>query len=246
MKNVWFLLVLIVAAGCGVSDNCVKSTGNVTVRQVDVSQTPFNKVSVFPGIALVVRQGSDAEVKIESGANIIDDVSAKVENGMLTLRDESGCNLVRAYGQTKVYVTSPNIEEIYSNTEKDIVSDGMLNYPILRLISMDFFGGVGTGDFHIAVDNGQVVVQSNHVAGFYVTGHTNQLLLDFYDGIGRFEGAGLLAEEIKVFHRGSNDMIVHPVQSLTGDIYSTGNLISTTQPPTVNVIEHWSGRLIFE
>lgn len=211
-----------------------------------MSQTPFNKISVFTGIALVVKQGDEQALRIESGSNIIDDVSVTIANGMLTLKDGSGCNLVRAYGQTKVFVTAPNIEEIYSNTEKDITSDGTLSFPILRLISMDFFGGVGTGDFHINVNNGQLVVQSNHVGAFYVSGHTNQMLLNFYDGIGRFEGEGLLAEEIIVFHRGSNDMIVNAVQAISGDIYSTGNIICKSQPATTNVVEHWSGRLIFE
>jgi hypothetical protein len=90
------------------------------------------------------------------------------------------------------------------------------------------------------------VIESNHVAGFYVTGHTTQMLLNFYDGIGRFEGENLLADEIKVFHRGSNDMIVHPVQTLSGNMYSTGNIICKSQPATVEVIEHWSGRVIFD
>lgn len=246
MKKLLLFIVMLVMAGCGANDNCFKSTGAVAVRQIDVSQSPFTKITVFTGIGLVVKQGDTFEVRVESGENIIEDVSVKIENGMLTLKDDSGCNLVRAYGQTKVFVTAPNIEEIYSNTEKDIVSDGVLTFPILRLFSMDFFDGVGTGDFHIQVDNYQVVIESNHVAAFYISGQTDQLLLNFYDGIGRFEGENLLADDVVVFHRGSNDMIIHPIQSLSGNIYSTGNLISKTHPPTVDVAEHWSGRLIFE
>lgn len=246
MKKLLYILMLIAVAGCGASDSCFKSTGNVTTRQIDVSGTPFTKISVFPGIGLVLKEGPDYEIAVQSGANIIEDVSVKVVDGMLLLKDESGCNLVRAYGQTKVFVTAPNIEEIFSNTEKDIVSDGALHYPILRLFSMDFFGGVGTGDFHIEVDNGQLVVEANHVAAFYLTGHTNEALFNFYDGIGRLEAGGLAAENVKVFHRGSNDMIIRPVQSLSGNIYSTGNLISKSHPPVVEVEQHWSGRLIFD
>lgn len=246
MKKLFALFVLSSLVSCGASDSCFKSTGAVTSKAIDVSQTPFTKISVFTGIALVVKEGPDYEITIQSGENIIDDVEVRIDNGMLTLKDDSGCNLMRSYGQTKVFITAPNIEEIYSNTEKDITSDGVLHYPILRLFSMDFFGGVGTGDFHVQVDNDQLVIESNHVAGFYVTGHTDQMLLNFYDGIGRFEGENLLADEIKVFHRGSNDMIVHPVQTLSGNMYSTGNIICKSQPATVDVVEHWSGRVIFD
>ena len=233
-------------SGCGATDSCFKSTGNVATRQIDISQTPFTKISVFPGIGLVVKEGPEYTMSIRSGENIIEDVSVNVVDGMLTLKDGSGCNLVRAYGQTKVFVTAPNIEEIYSNTEKDIVSDGVLHFPILRLFSMDFFEGVGTGDFHIEVDNGQLVVQANHVAAFYLKGRTGQALLNFYDGIGRLEAENLSADDIQVFHRGSNDMIIRPVLNLSGNIYSTGNLISKTHPPSVDIVEHWSGRLIFD
>lgn len=246
MKKICYIIIVLTLVSCGASDSCFKSTGAVTSKTVDVSQTPFTKISVFPGIGLVVKEGPDYEVTVQSGANIIDDVALRIENGMLTLKDDSGCNLVRSYGQTKVFITAPNIEEIYSNTEKDVVSDGVLHYPILRLFSMDFFGGVGTGDFHIEVDNAQVVVEANHVAGYYLKGHTGQFLANFYDGVGRLEAAELIAEDVQVFHRGSNDMIVHPVQNLSGNIYGTGNLISKSQPTTVDIVEHWSGRLIFD
>lgn len=243
-KKTVLLLIVLFVTGCGLSEDCVKKSGEVATKQVGTA--PFTKISVFPGIALVVKQGDEYAITVKSGANIIDDVDVSVTDGTLVLKDNSGCNFVRSYGQTTVFVTAPNLEEIYSNTNQDISSDGVLTYPILRLYSMDYFGGVGTGDFHIEVNNSQLVVQSNHVAAFYVTGQCEQLLLNFYNGIGRFEGANFLATEIKVFHRGSNDMIIHPVATLTGDIYSTGNIICKSQPTTVSVVEHYSGHLIFD
>ncbi|RZJ69892.1 head GIN domain-containing protein [Flavobacterium sp.] len=246
MKKLLALFVILLLAGCGASDSCFKSTGEIVTRQIDVSQTPFTKISVFPGIELIVSEGSDYSLSIQSGENIIDDVSVKIEGDMLTLKDDSGCNLVRSYNRTKVFVTAPNLEELYSNTNKDIISDGVLHFPILRLFSMDFFDGVGTGDFHIQVDNNQLVVESNHVSGFYLSGQTNQALYNFYDGIGRLEAENLIADDIQIFQRGSNDMILHAVTSLSGAIYSTGNVICKSQPATVNVNRHWSGRVIYD
>ena len=62
----------------------------------------------------------------------------------------------------------------------------------------------------------------------------------------RFEGENLIAQNVSVFHRGTNDMIVNPQQSITGSILSTGNVISVNQPPIVDVEEVFNGRLIFE
>jgi hypothetical protein len=244
MKKFLLLFIVPIFLSCGISEDCIKSAGSVTTKNVEV--TSFENIYVYPGISMVVTQGPEYSVSISAGDNFIEEISATIEGNNLLLKDNSGCNWVREYGQIIVYVTAPNIVEIYSNTEQTIRSNGVLTYPLLRLYSMDFFDGVGTGDFIMEVDNSQLVIQSNHVSAFFITGRTDQMLLSFYNGNGRFEGEDFLADEIILFHRGANDMIIHPVQSLSGDIYSTGNVLSRTHPPTVNVIEHYSGRLLFD
>ncbi|HEY0091065.1 MAG TPA: head GIN domain-containing protein [Flavobacterium sp.] len=248
MKKIFFCsFIILLLTGCGLSDDCIKSSGDVVSKEIEVPQdTNFEIIYVNAGIGMVLTQGDEYSVRIEGGDNFIDEIKAEISNNTLRLTDGSGCNWVRDYGNTVVYVTAPNVIEIYSNTEQTIRSNGVLTYPILRLYAMDFFGGVGTNDFYIEVDNYQLVVESNNVSAFYVTGRTGNMLLNFYDGVGRFEGPDFLAESIEIFHRGSNDMIIHPVDSLTGDIYSTGNVISKTHPEHIDVIEHYSGRLLFE
>ncbi|HEX8563559.1 MAG TPA: head GIN domain-containing protein [Flavobacterium sp.] len=244
MRKLIVILLSFAVASCGLSEDCIRSSGTTTLKEFEVS--PFENIYVYPGISLVVTQGDQYIVSVEAGENFLDEVKVTVSGNSLTVKDESGCNWVREYGQVTVYVTAPNLVEIYSNTEGTIRSNGTLTYPILRLYSMDFFGGVGTGDFVMNVNNQQLVVQSSNVSAFSITGATDQLLLSFYNGNGRFEGGDFLADEVVVFHRGANDMIVHPVNALRGDIYSTGDLISKTHPPIVEVIEHYSGDLIFE
>ncbi len=238
------LILLIVLSGCAGADDCFKKAGAMTEREFTVE--PFRKILVGERISVVIKQADETRVRVKSGENFIDDVKVEVADGTLKLSDQSGCNMVRDYDLITVYVDAPDIEEIYSNTGLPIKSDGVLTYPILRLFAMDFFGGVGTGNFYLEIDNEQVVVENNYVAGYYLTGHTNELLLNFYDGNGRFEGDAFTAESIKIFQRGANDMIVRPLQSLTGDIYSTGNVICKTQPPFVDVRRHYTGRLIFD
>lgn len=231
-------------ASCGLSDDCIKSSGNRTTKDIPV--TAFENMYVYPGIAVEITQGIEFSVTIEAGSNFINEIEVSVVDNALVLKDKSGCNWVRDYGQTTVYVTTPNLVDIYSNTEQEIRSNGVLTYPILRLYSLDFFGGVGTGDFIMNVDNAQLVVQSSNVSEFVISGTTDQLLLSFYNGNGRFEGGNLAADEVVLFHRGSNDMIVRPLNALRGDIYSTGDVISRSQPPLVEVIEHYTGNLIFD
>ena len=71
-------------------------------------------------------------------------------------------------------------------------------------------------------------------------------LIGFYAGAGRFEGAGFLVDELRVFHRGSNKMIVNPVNSIRGEIVSSGDVIAKNRPEHVEVEERFTGRLVFE
>ena len=135
--------------------------------------------------------------------------------------------------------------DINSRTERDIVSNGVLTHSILRLISIDLSEGAGTNDFYIQVNNYQTVIENNNVSRFYISGQSDEMLLNFYDGHGRFEGENLIVKNIKVFHRGSNDMIVHPTESITGKMVSTGDIILKNVPPIVDVEELYQGSVIY-
>ncbi len=236
-------ILLLALSGCGISEDCIQSSGNRILREVEVPA--FDKIMVFPGVSVMIAQGDEFSATVEAGENFIEDVRVLVADGVLKISEDSGCNWVRKHGDVVVHVTAPSLTEVYSNTDRDIRSVGTLTYPILRLYAMDTFGGVGTGDFHLSVNNDLTYVAGNNIAAFYLDGQTDLLSVNFYNDMGRFEGQNLIANEVEVFHRSSNDMIVHPVTKLSGNIYSTGNVICVSQPPVVEVVEHYVGRVIY-
>jgi len=118
----------------------------------------------------------------------------------------------------------------------------------LTLISEDFTSSdnFAIGDFQLQLDVIDLQIISNNLSFFYLSGDVENINISFVAGNGRFEGENLIAQNVSVFHRGTNDMIVNPQQSITGSILSTGNVISVNQPPIVDVEEVFNGRLIFE
>lgn len=243
MKKLGIIACLFLLAACDVAE-CVKSTGPMVTKEIEVAT--FEKILVRKGIALVVTQGPEYRVKVVSGENLVDDIQVRVTNDVLTLTDDTTCNWVRDYGQTTVYVTAPNLVEINSKTELSISSGNTLTYPALKLIALDLSDGAGTGDFHISVNSNDLEINTNNVSNFYLSGQTNNFVAGFYEGNGILKAQELAANSIYVFHRGSNNMYVHPVNSIAGEIFSTGNVFCNPQPPEVNVTRHYQGRLIFE
>ena len=243
---------LILVTSCGISEDCFKGNGNQITQTFPLEN--FSKIKVYDGVGLVVKEGPNYEVKIKTSDNIIDDLEVRLDGDMLVVKDNSSCNIARDYGQTTVYVTIPDGTisplipelELHCKTEQKIQSDGVLHSPIVRLFAIGDDGdGAGTGDFHINLDNGQFVVESNNVSNFYISGHCSEMLLNFYFGDGRFYGENLQVENIKLYHRGSNDMFVNPIQKIEGTIFATGNVVLKNVPPIVDVEEVFRGRLIY-
>ena len=250
--HITFFCCLILVTSCGISEDCFKGNGNQITQTFPFEG--FSKIKVYDGVGLVVKEGPNYEVKIKTSENIIDNLDVKLEGNMLVIKDNSSCNIARDYGQTTVYVTIPDGTilplipelELHCKTEQKIQSDGVLHSPIVRLFAIGDDGdGAGTGDFYINVDNGQFVVESNNVSNFYINGHSEEMLLNFYFGNGRFYGKDYHVENVKVYHRGSNDMFVYPIQKIEGIINATGNVVLKNVPPIIDVEEVFRGRLIY-
>jgi len=242
-------LFLILLLGCN-SENasdCFQNAGEMIQEEIDVAA--FSTITVFEGVKLVVKQGAEQKVTLATGEFLRNDISLEVAEGRLTIRNENRCNLVRDFGLTTVFVTSPNISEIRSSTGFPIKSDGVLRYPSLSLLSESF--GVPEaettdGEFEIEVSNTRLNIVSNGIAYFHLKGNTENFNSVIAAGDSRVDAQYLLAEHIVINHRGSNDILVNPKQSLKGTLTGTGDVISFNQPFVVEVEALYKGKLIFK
>lgn len=247
MKKIIYILAIIMFA-CDSEDagDCLQKSGNIINHEVETE--PFTKILVNENIEMILKEGPEQKIVVETGENLLNDIVVEVIEGQLKLSNNNSCNYVRDYTSTKIYVTAPNVTEIRSSTQFDIRSDGVLTYPDLYIISQDFHfpDSQTTGNFYLEIDNESFRLVFNNLSNCFVSGTTNNLNINFAAGNCRFEGEDLLAGSINVYHRGSNDIIVHPIESITGNLYGTGDLILVNEPPAINVNEHYRGQLIIK
>ncbi|APY11466.1 hypothetical protein BWZ22_09485 [Seonamhaeicola sp. S2-3] len=241
-----FIFLFIVACDNENANDCFQKTGDIIQQEISVEA--FSKIFVNRDIELIITEGATQKVVIETGDNLMNDVTVEVVDSQLILTDNNTCNYFRDYGVTKVYVISPNITEIRSSTQYTISSNGVLTYPSLTILSEDYGAPdtITNGEFNLNVNNNSLIIVFNNLSNCYVSGSTTNLNITFAASNSRFEGAHLLAENVTISHRSSNDMIVNPQQSIQGVIRSTGDVISKNQPPVIQVEELYTGRLLFE
>ncbi|MBR9855565.1 MAG: DUF2807 domain-containing protein [Algicola sp.] len=241
-----FTFLLISCNGENVPD-CFQNAGDLVRKTVDVSE--FNTLTVFENLNVVLKQGDEQLVEVETGEYLLNDVSATVEDNRLVLRNENSCNYVRDYGLTTIYITSPNISEIRSSTGLLISSDGVLDYPNMVLLAESFNDPetkTTDGSFDLNLNSTNVRVVVNGIAYFKLQGNTENFNITVAAGDSRIEAQNLASTHVTVNHRGSNDVFVNPQQSLSGVISGTGNVISVNTPLEVDVEELFNGRLIFQ
>jgi len=242
------ILVYIFSASCTSESapDCFQAAGDLIREEVTV--TDFTKITVFENVSLVLRQGPEIRVEVETGEFLRNEVEVTVEDGRLLLRDTNDCNFFREFGLTKIFVTAPDIDEIRSSTGLKIESDGVLSYPILRLISESFINSESEttdGEFDLELDTDSVTVLVNGIAYFKLRGRTEFFGAAIAAGDSRIEAENLRANFVDIDHRGSNDILVNPQRLLKGDIRGTGNVISFNEPDMIDIMELFKGKLIF-
>jgi len=243
-----FVCLLATLTACSGLDDCIKSSGAMATKPIDLQGQAFSTIVVNRSIALVVAQGPQYAVTVKAGQNLVDDIQVQISNNILTLTDGTSCNWTREYGQTTVYITAPDLTYIHSKTELEITSAGVLSFPHLRLYAMDIldgYKGVGNGDFRMEVNCPNLTIENNDLSRYYIRGVVQNLWVNFYESGAIFYGQNLNANVIQVYHRGSNDMYLHPLESITGSIYNLGNIYCDSRPPIVNVQEYYRGHLYF-
>ena len=244
----YIMIFILACMGCS-GDNapdCLQTSGD-SIRE-EIILPDFTRITVFERIELVLVPGNTQRVEVETGENLRNEISARVEGDRLILRNENACNLFRSYGKTKFYVTAPNLEEIRSSTGLSVRSAGTLELNALSLLSESFLepeAETTDGAFELSVNAEVVNIITNGIAYFSLTGSTERLNITIAAGDSRVEAQSLQAQDVSLDHRGSNDILIRPEASLSGVIRGTGNVIGYNRPDVVDVDILYKGELIF-
>lgn len=249
MKKLILIFTLISFLGCDSEDtgDCFQKAGEIVQNEVVVAN--FSEIMVYDKIKLFIKQGPEQKVIIESGKNLMNEITAEVEEGLLVLKNENTCNFVRDYGITRIYVTTPNLEYLRHAGNIPLESVGTLNFENLWLVSenQDLDPEIYTnGDFILDLEVQNLRITNDNYSHFFLTGSVENFNGFFAAGDGRLEARDLIVQNYDLFHRGTNKLIINPQQSLKGEIVSYGDIISVNRPPEVDVKEKFRGKLIFE
>ena len=252
MKKLLFLIsILTIIVGCSSenSADCFQTDGSLIQEEV-ANLDVFKRIIVFDRVKLFISQGPVQRVIVESPDNLINEVIVRVEDSILKLKDNNSCNILREFETTKVYVTSPNIDQIRNSSGSTVEDIGTIGWDGLELVSEDQLVEDEfniDGDFDLdELDANNITINANGISTFRLKGKTKAFQIGLFDGDARVEAEDLIANSVTIFHRSTNKIICFPTDSIRGRIVSIGDVIAKNRPPFVDVEEFFRGKLIFE
>ena len=238
--------MFILIAGCAIEDPtaCFEGGGDQTVRSVALES--FSRVIVREGIALEIVHGTENSLTINHPENFMDDIEVKIIDDRLILENNSECKFFNGYKPARVRLVALDVNEIRNASQFTVRSIDTLRFDTLTIISEDFLEKeVPIGDFDLLINSQRLSIITNDVSNFYLSGKTQNFNINFASGQGKLESEKLEAQEIFLFHRGTNDLLVNPIQKISGEIRGTGNVIAVRRPAIVEVDEYYTGKLLF-
>lgn len=245
MKNYLYLIISVLIFACNGEDgpDCFKKQGKQITKQIELEH--FSKINISEGIELIVSESNEQKVTLTAGENLINDIDFHVNEGELFIRDENGCGMLRNISVAKIHVAVPLLEKIYSSSQFSVRSEGILHFPQITLESGILVEDSPATVFDIEINNEAITVNDNVSSVFKLKGNTHILNVNFWGANGRLEAENLFAQEISVFHRSTNDIIVHPIEKVSGTLYSTGNLVLKNVPPVIEVEQLYTGTIVY-
>lgn len=242
MKKLVVLFSLFLLLSCD-ENQLLESSGKIISKEISVEF--FDKINISEGIELHITDEAETKVEVIAGENIIDKVIFSVVDNQLFIDAKSANKMFKSYEPIKIYISVDDLDTVYSSSEFNVYSENVLNFSNFHLQS-GLFEDTASGEFHLEINCNSLFVEDNRASFYNISGNVTDLTVNFYNGDERFEGANLIAQNVHVFQRSSNDIIVNPQQIITGIIYSTGNVILKNNPPIVYVQVLYQGQLIFD
>ena len=95
MKKIIYVLVFAITISCNNEDagDCFQTAGEIIQQEIEVNS--FTKVLVNKKIELFVTQGPQQKIVVETGENLMNDISVEVIDNQLVLTNYNTCNILR-------------------------------------------------------------------------------------------------------------------------------------------------------
>ena len=233
------ILMIVLSTGCQNICDCFKSAGEIVTQERNLAPVSFIQLENDPN--LIVHSDSVFRMRVSAGSKLIDKITTEVVDGKLTIKNRNKCNWVRKFKpEMTVEVWLPTLQNLYIYN-----ATGSVHF-LDTLHTTDFylesFGSFG--DYYILLNSKYASIKLNTgPANAYVYGVTDQNII-FNAGFGINDCKSLQSNYVFIRSRGTNNSLVHAMQTLDASLESSGNIYYRGNPPEIHRKEIGTGKIL--
>lgn len=239
MKNRYklFILSMFVFAACK-KEHCMGEAGATVSATRAISG--FHQLDVYDNIDVILTQDTIEKIEIVAPQYLEPNISTTVENGILTLKNETTCTWLRnASEKITAYVHLKNLDKIIYAGSGDMRSANTLVAGNITIYSEQ-----GAGDIDLwlnAVQTFSYIMDEN--ADFTFHG-TSQVCYSYTNARGSIDFSDFAVQKMIIEYGGVRDARINVTEDLNAIIYYKGNLFYKGTPVITRNEVHSSGRLL--
>lgn len=230
---------IVATQSCTDIDDCFRGTGS---RQTETRYTEaFDRIYLTDNIDLRIHIGQDHQLDLSGGDRLLPQVETQVENGTLRISNGNRCNWTRDFKERIVIdAYTPALKAIY--LEDAIGNVTFMDTVHSDVFRLDSFSSMGTYQLLLNCTTATLAIH-NGSADLKVSGLVRNQY-GYSAGYGKFDAGNLATHFAYITNKGTNNIIVNPVNLLDALIEESGNIYYSGQPDSIRFRNSGTGKLI--
>ena len=216
------VLILIIIAITLPIEAQINGNGEITKQSHQIDN--FDAVKIDGAQTLVLTQGDEFSVEVETDSNIQPYVTVEVKNN--TLHFGFNTKKIKRYKVLKYYVTAPNYSSIKVSGASDVRSNGSLTGDNLQIVVS------GASDVKLDVDYKSIVTKVSGASDVTLSGTTTSSFVES-SGASDFHGKNLVATSSVIDASGASTCYVNAKTNLTYEVSGASEVKYVSTPETV-------------
>lgn len=211
VKKASFLLLLaVVSQACQLVDGpCEKGRGGMVRREFVMDD--FSGINMAMAGNVTITRGEEVAVELEGQANILDLISAEVEDGLWTIYPRSCVANVEGFN---VYITLPSLDNVTVTGSGSVTSTSNFEQDISLMLA-------GSGQIQYAGTAGQAIIALSGSGKIEFEGDFSEVSVS-HSGSGTMSLAGS-ADFLKISSSGSGAVDAFDLVAAAGQVISSGS-----------------------
>ncbi len=202
----------------------IRGNGNITKQIHEVSK--FNSVQINGAASLVITQGSNFAVEVETDSNIQEYITVEVRQN--TLHFGFNNKHIKQYKILKFYVTAPNFKQIKASGASNITTKDSITGDHLQLTIS------GASSVNLNVDYNSITTKLSGAADVTLGGTATSSLV-YSSGASEFHGKNLVTVSSVVNASGASTCRVNAKSNLTYEVSGAATVNHVSTPTTVTI-----------